>query len=357
MNARPQSAFTVLELLVTIAIIGMLLALLLPAVQQSRATSRRTHCENNLKQLDLAVLNSTHAMGRFPASTLWGADAKGQSVPMRSWIVAMLPYIERSDIARLWQNDLPLADPTNAKLADIHLSLLACTDDPSITGKGDLSYVVNGGMGRTSVVGGVGDCPVNFSNHPIDLNGNGVTCPQQTTADLPAPTDRDLLTRLGVFFPENWKIAGGTVRHHTPDSILDGLSQTFLMSENVRAGVDPSTPNTNWASGDVTRVGFLLSSRICASLKCSQGNVDYTLANRSPQGINSSLTQPEGMAPWPSSFHTGDGAHFAFGDGHVQFITASIDGRVYAALASAQGTKLDRTPLRQLMVDDANVPE
>jgi prepilin-type N-terminal cleavage/methylation domain-containing protein len=163
MNRRlPRLAFTLVEMLVAISIIAVLLAMLLPAVQQARATSRRTQCENNLKQIDLAMLNSASAARRFPAATLWGADSAGDSVPMRSWVVSILPYIERGDIARLWQNDLPLTDPNNSKLAQMHLNLLCCPDDISLTGQGDLSYVVNGGMGRTSVVDGVGDCPVNY---------------------------------------------------------------------------------------------------------------------------------------------------------------------------------------------------
>ncbi len=349
---RHLEGFTVIELLATIGIMAMLTALLLPAVQQARAAGRRTQCENNLKELDLAMLNSADATRRFPASGWYGLDPTGTNPSaMHSWVVPLLPYIERADLARLWDRDQAQAKPPNAALAEIHLDILACPEDISVTGKGDLSYVVNGGIGFNTYYGGVNDCPVDPGGQPVDLNGNGVTCPTQGAADHPpATSDREFFTCLGMFFPESWKNSV-TTRHHTPNSVLDGLSQTFLISENVRAGVDPWTANTNWASPSPMRSSFFFSSQICKSLSCSAGNVDYGRANAAPQAVNSSLTQPEGSAPWPSSFHTGDGAYFAFADGHVRFIGQSIDGRVYAALCSPQGVKLDGTPLAQFAID------
>jgi len=118
----------------------------------------------------------------------------------------------------------------------------------------------------------------------------------------------------------------------------------------VRAGVDPFTPYTNWANNDPHRTSFYYNSAVCKSLKCSPGNVNYALANSGSQGINASLTEPEGSAPWPSSFHAG-GAQFVFVDAHLRFVAESIDGSVYAALFSPQGQKLMETELRQTLVD------
>jgi prepilin-type processing-associated H-X9-DG protein len=147
----------------------------------------------------------------------------------------------------------------------------------------------------------------------------------------------------------------GTTRHHTADSVLDGLSQTFMLAENVRAGVDPLQQYTNWANTDPHRTSFYFSSAVCKSLKCSQGNMNYALANGTSQGINASLTEPEG-SPWPSSFHAADGANFVFADGHLRFVSVEIDGAVYAALFSPQGQKLVATALRQGLVEDARIP-
>lgn len=100
--------FTLLEMLVVISIIGMLMALLLPAVQQARESGRRTQCQNNLKQQALAVLQIQVATGRFPTGgwgPWWVGDpdrATGLAQP-GGWIYCTLPYLERADLRRLGQ--------------------------------------------------------------------------------------------------------------------------------------------------------------------------------------------------------------------------------------------------------------
>ena len=155
---------------------------------------------------------------------------------------------------------------------------------------------------------------------------------------------------MGLCFMESGGLTG-TTRYQTPDSVYDGLSQTFMLAENVRAGVDPLTQYTNWANTDPHRTSFYFSAAVCKSLNCSKGNVDYALANN----INASLTMPEGT-PYPSSFHAADGVNMVFADGHLKFISQSIDGAVYAALFSPQGQRLIDTTLRQIIVDDARIP-
>jgi prepilin-type N-terminal cleavage/methylation domain-containing protein len=98
---RPRSGFTLLELLVVVAIVGALLALLLPAVQAARETARQAHCKNNLKQISLAALNHADTQGHFPTGG-WGwywvgdPDRGFGSEQPGGWIYNILPYCEQS---------------------------------------------------------------------------------------------------------------------------------------------------------------------------------------------------------------------------------------------------------------------
>jgi prepilin-type N-terminal cleavage/methylation domain-containing protein/prepilin-type processing-associated H-X9-DG protein len=113
-----RKGFTLVELLVVIAIIGVLVGLLLPAIQASRGAARRTHCVSNLKQIGLAIQSfaDTHG-GQFPFTTHADVyDSAGELVKKQSWVVTLAPYMESVDAIRICQDDLTghdrlLADP------------------------------------------------------------------------------------------------------------------------------------------------------------------------------------------------------------------------------------------------------
>jgi len=352
---RARAAFTLVELLVVITIIGMLMALLLPAVMSARAAGRRTQCMNNMHNVSVAMLLEVAAKRRFPASGNFSVDS---SKRYHSWVVTLLPWLERADIDAKWKKDLPHNDPANAQLTSIGIPVLVCPDDfTAVPGQGNLSYVVNGGFGYTVGMPAL-DCPASFHIMttpvvaPMDFNGDGSAC----TVSTPQSTaDKRLFYQTGLFFAENLPIGAYTVRHHTLDSIIDGTSNTIMLSENVRAGYDPAN-GTSWATPKPEYCTFFLSSYVCEGRSCAPGKVDYRRANDRTQdpyrleAINSSRDQAEGEAPWPSSFHTG-GIHVAFADGHLKFLPDQVDGEVYAAQISPQGT-LIRGPLAQVLLSD-----
>jgi prepilin-type N-terminal cleavage/methylation domain-containing protein/prepilin-type processing-associated H-X9-DG protein len=119
-RARPNSGFTMVELLVVIAIIGMLVALLLPAVQYAREAARRAHCQNNLRQLGIALHNYQSAHQRFPAGTSneW------------SWNAHLLPTMEESSLHALFDFDFEPFEAPNTVFTDLIVPVLLCPSDP-----------------------------------------------------------------------------------------------------------------------------------------------------------------------------------------------------------------------------------
>ena len=190
---RRQRGFTLIELLVVISIIGILVGLLLPAINQAREAGRRTQCMNNMRNVVLAIIGYENQKNVFPPSAEYAEDATtlknltpgtsynpdpSQSViatympgqttqrglPMYSWVLPILPNLDNQELYNQWtmvnpNSTIPTAvayfDPTNyvtgqasnAKISETALKILQCPDDNTVqVGQGNLSYVVNGGF-------------------------------------------------------------------------------------------------------------------------------------------------------------------------------------------------------------------
>jgi prepilin-type N-terminal cleavage/methylation domain-containing protein/prepilin-type processing-associated H-X9-DG protein len=327
-----RGAFTMIELIVVLAVIALLAALLLPAVQQSRESARRIQCVNNLRQLGLALHAHGTQFGRLPALGYMGLDSSGSVAPYFGWTVVILPHLEQGNRYQKWNLSKPLSDPNNQTIALTTLPVFVCPSDTSTTGKGDLSYVANAGLGWTIAFNGANDCPIGFPLlNPLDR------CPTSSGTDG-FPSDQDLLAMTGVFFLESTGVPGVS-RHHTLDTITDGLSNTVLLSENIRAGADPLNPLSSWATPDPLRTGFFLTSDICRGGSCSAANTSEAVANGLSGGINTGLARAEGEAPWPSSKHQG-GVNVCLADGSVRFLSERVASIVYYAMVTSRGSDI-----------------
>jgi prepilin-type N-terminal cleavage/methylation domain-containing protein len=135
MVSRRRRGFTLIELLVVIAIIGILVGLLLPAVQKVREAANRTSCENNLKQLGLALHSYHHVNDCFPSAYLFTPKSKGgvphgvDTAPGWGWGSLLLPYLEQDPLFRRIDLTTPIEDDRNADVRTTILRVFLCPSD------------------------------------------------------------------------------------------------------------------------------------------------------------------------------------------------------------------------------------
>src|SRR5262249_3628446 len=127
-----RAAFTLIELLVAIAIISVLLGLLLPAVQKVRESADRASCQNNLRQMGLALHHFHGSYGVFPAGYLCETRLDpNYTAPGWSWAAQLLPYLEQEPLSRQLQFNLPVEDPANLLGRTTVLRAFICPSDRS----------------------------------------------------------------------------------------------------------------------------------------------------------------------------------------------------------------------------------
>jgi len=280
-----RSAFTLVELLVVIAIIGILVALLLPAVQAAREAARRLRCSNNLKQIGLAILNYENSHGSFPPPKLIDPD--------HNLMTFILPYLEQENVQQKYDFSADWDSAKNRDAREVPIAVFVCPSTPGSRRLGDKKYAVS----------------------------DYAACEH-----FPNTQDRRKLIAAGVIsdrgdrrnwynlFQPYW--AGPS----TPAAVLDGLSSTFMLFEDAgrplkyveggRRG-DPNTSpkepisGAEWASAEAE---FWIHTVCNAAqmINCNNNNEIY-------------------------SFHPG-GAQFLYGDGSVRYHPETIDAETFVAL-------------------------
>lgn len=127
-TSTSSPGFTLVELLVVIAIIGILVALLLPAVQAAREAARRSQCANNLRQIGLAVLEYESSHRRLPAGSTSNAPSLGGPY-LSTWAVDILPYMELSPLYDLWDPTVDFVHLNNQRLRETFVPSYTCPSD------------------------------------------------------------------------------------------------------------------------------------------------------------------------------------------------------------------------------------
>lgn len=284
--------FTLVELLVVIAIIGVLIALMLPAVQAAREAARRCSCCNNLKQIGLALHMYHDTCKRLPAG--WSAydPATGQphwfGLPGWGWAAKILSHMEQTALEQnLIRFDLPITDPANQQARVFSIATDRCPSDI-----GQNTFVLPGG----ELYLGPG------SYTPVELaTGNyvGMFGTQDLHEVCPGPGGQ--CEGNGTFFLN---------RGLRLSEIRDGLSQTFIVGER----------SSKWAPS--TWVGMVTGG----------WHAPARIVGVAAYPPNSEQT-PEHSFHNFSSFHP-TGTHFLLGDGSVRLVSQTIDPALFYALAT-----------------------
>ena len=154
---KSKRGFTLVELLVVIAIIGILIGMLLPAVQQVREAARRVDCSNKSRQLGLALLNFESAQQEFPSG--WLADDLDEPVsdPGWAWAASLLPFLEADPLFQLIEFDRAVGEPRHEDVIQTVLPTLLCTSDPAdevLNIDADAPVPVGDGSGSTNAPSG-----------------------------------------------------------------------------------------------------------------------------------------------------------------------------------------------------------
>lgn len=223
--------FTLVELLVVIAIIGVLVALLLPAVQAAREAARRTQCMNNLRNLALAVTNYESSNGIYPQGMQYNDKA---TIPIQSvfdfgpnWVISILPFMEEQGLHDSFDLELPISNVRNRVPRGQLIAVMLCPSDTF--NKTFYDGSANARHGDNWARGNYG---ANAGNGPLFKR----TIDGMYAADSPGWKDS---TRRGIMGPN----VAVKIRQ-----IKDGTSKTMLISE-LRAGPVAGDPRGVWALG------------------------------------------------------------------------------------------------------------
>jgi prepilin-type processing-associated H-X9-DG protein len=312
------------ELLVVIAIIGILIALLLPAVQAAREAARRSQCGNNLKQIALGVLNYETAQKCFPVgaySCCWG-----------TWLVGVMPYTELGPLYKqydpLGKYDYPTKgrryyEAANLDVTTMRIPLYTCPSDfptahyPAETGITCHNYVAN--YGNTGYVAAESDTPENGLQQTMPP---GSSNPETRFAGAPFRITGWIKTPAKV----------GKLRE-----ITDGTSHTLMFSETVQGQGDKPNADLRGYSWWGYAAGFetyLAPNSPEPDVMQSDG---YCLASHHlnpPCYTPHSSTRPMTMAA--RSRHAG-GVQVGYCDGSVTFMADIVDLTIWRALGSCSG--------------------
>ena len=314
---RKSNGFTLVELLVVIAIIGILIAMLLPAVQAAREAANRTVCANNMRQIGLALLNFESASQRFPDGWLLDDSTDPLSPSGWGWSAQVLPFLESINVFNQIEIQQRIDDPVNTQVAASVIESYLCPSDPDdeLLPLGTIAVPVGGGGG------GVGGGAGSGSNLQSGSGTSSPSAPSGPTSSPTSPQSETLYPRSnysGVF--GNIQSNGdpldgdgmffGSSGRRIPE-VRDGLSNTMMVGERRND------------RGTVSWVGVI--ANVSEPFARTVGSTDFPPNSRREGGFEDFR-----------SYHPG-GVNVTFGDGSTAFIADTVNQTVFQGYGSVAG--------------------
>lgn len=350
MKATEQGkfGFTLVELLVVIAIIGILISMLLPAVQSVRQAARRTQCANNMRQIGLAVHNYESANRRFPVNQVGpgGSNGAGGFEPgYYSWLVPLLPFVEQNNLHQQFNLRINNGDGDGFRISDTHpnaaaastsVPLFLCpSDEPAadnrvagLSNPGSSNYA--GNIGWPSLASGFSDesrpkkfngvIPLEHPSAPIAWHGGSKVSFAQIndgSSNTAMVSERLIQTGNSVREIRNSDPRLGS-RHIVPTQAetLDRIAERILTSTDQHV-VESAFTGRSWSSG------YALTAPTYVHILGPNANLGH---------FSSSEREGDFLVS-PSSNHPG-GVNLVRADGSVSFIDDEIDREAWWALGA-----------------------
>jgi prepilin-type N-terminal cleavage/methylation domain-containing protein/prepilin-type processing-associated H-X9-DG protein len=336
---RRREGFTLIELLVVIAIIGVLIALLLPAVQAAREAARRAQCTNNLKQIGLALHNYHQAVGVFPMGNARAFEAPGVVTDWGTFssLSMLLPYVEQQQVYNaanfdwnIWYN---YGAAINATVWNLKVASFLCPSDPNAgkshfnsyhgsygTGTDPWSTNTNGMFAPRFTAYGVRDF--------LDGTSSTIGYVEAITGDYDNLQKRHRKMASGIFgssMPSGWQMRDARQNLPVVMSWADMCLQTIAATPGAN-----SNRGYRWQTGSP---GLSLTNIIITP----NSNQYQFSACRLDCGAGCGTDF--GHFFTPSSIHPG-GVNVAFGDGSVRFVKDSIQQNVWMSLGTRDGEEV-----------------
>ena len=316
-----RRAFTLVEMLVVVAIVGVLAAMVLPAVQSTREAARRARCSANLRQIGLAMQNYASANGGLPPRRVMTTGT------LCGWGAVILPFLEQTNLAKVYDRTANFYDTVNATAIGTAIDIYSCpSTEPA------RRMTVSSADGQTTSTGIAGDY----------FGANGVQVWWLSDSSL---------NKTGYSSLADTAMTDN--RNRPSSEISDGLSSTLLITEQggrpdlylrgVKQRLTVTAPNTatatvNGATVSQDQHGFW---GCWASYQCA------LFMTYSDDGVtqNGNATVNVNNSRGIYAFHPG-GANAVFCDGSVHFLNQKMTPQVFAAIITARGGDVNAAEIR-----------